>query len=208
MIVSTFALLLLAPLPAASPVMTESASSPSVHLQPAIFTGRRPGWRSKREAVPVRGAEEQAQAAQTAGLSVQRICRGSAPSMFSGRAKRENCEMVVVQPRCKSSAPTMFSGRARTQNCVVEMQRPHVATYAPSIFSGRAPKPASAYAPPPASSAYAPPASSYAVAADGVATPQVTYRTRVEAPKVQPRRRLPTMFTGRRPRAPATPPSQ
>ena len=146
--------------------------------------------------------EGQGQSGQSGGLSVQRVCRTSGPAMFSGRAKRENCELAVVQPRCKSSAPAMFSGRARTSNCEVEMRRPEIATYAPSIFSGRKARPASAYAPP---------QYSYVVAADGTATPQVTVQTREAAAKaeqLQPRRRLPSMFTGRRPKAPAAQPAQ
>lgn len=149
-----------------------------------------------------RAAEEQGQPGQTGGLSVQRICKTSGPSMFSGRAKRENCELAVVQPRCKSSAPSMFSGRARSTNCEVEMARPEVATYAPSIFSGRKARPASAYAPP---------QYSYVIAADGTATPQVTQQTREQAAQAEqqrPRRRLPSMFTGRRRKAPAAKPAE
>ncbi len=87
----------------------------------------------------------------------------------------------------------MFSGRARSSSCVVEMRAPEVATYAPSIFSGRKARPASAYAPP---------QYSYVVAADGTATPQVTIQTVQEAAKARPRRSLPSMFTGRRRKAP------
>lgn len=180
MFVSALALLLPAPVLAASPMQVAAA--------PAAQTAH--------------AAEGQGQPGQSGGLSVQRVCRTSGPAMFSGRAKRENCELAVVQPRCKSSAPAMFSGRARSSNCEVEMRRPEVATYAPSIFSGRKARPASAYAPP---------QYSYVVAADGTATPQVTVQTREAAAKaeqLQPRRRLPSMFTGRRPKAPAAQPAQ
>ena len=141
-------------------------------------------------------ADAPAQPVQTGGLSVQKICRTSSPSMFSGRAHRESCELAVVQPRCKSSAPSMFSGRASSSTCEVEMRRPQVASHAPSIFSGRAPQPVSAYAPP---------QYTYVVAADGTATPQVTIQTREEAARTRPRRRLPSMFTGRRSRPAAAP---
>ena len=177
MFVTALALLLPAPVLATSPLPIAA---------PAAQSGR--------------AAEGQSQPAQTGGLSVQQICRTSGPSMFSGRAKRENCELAVVQPQCKSTAPSMFSGRARSSSgCEVEMRRPEVATYAPSIFSGRKARPASAYAAP---------QYSYVVAADGTATPQVTVQTIQEAARTQPRRRLPSMFTGRRAKAPAAQPAQ
>jgi hypothetical protein len=138
-------------------------------------------------------------AAANGGLSVQRICKTGGPSMFSGRARRENCELTVVQPQCKATAPSMFSGRARASSCVVEMAEPSTPTYAPSIFSGRAPKPASAYAPP---------KYTYVVAPDGTATPQVTYQTVQEAQKARVPARLPSMFTGRRPKPRAPAPAQ
>ena len=179
MLISAIALLLPAPVLATSSMPVQIAVSPSV-----------PG---------AHAAEEQGQPAQTGGLSVQKVCRTGGPSMFSGRARRESCELAVVQPRCKSSAPSMFSGRARSSGCVVEMRAPEVATYAPSIFSGRRARPASAYAPP---------QYSYVVAADGTATPQVTVQTREEAARVRPQRRLPSMFTGRRPKLRAPAPAQ
>jgi hypothetical protein len=149
-----------------------------------------------------RAAEEQGQSAQTAGLSVQRVCKTSGPTVFSGRARKERCELAVVRPTCKSRAPSMFSGRARTTNCEVEMREPEVATYAPAIFSGRRARPASAYAAP---------QYSYVVAADGTATPQVTVQTvqqMQEAERAKPRRRLPSMFTGRRPKPRTAEPAQ
>jgi hypothetical protein len=171
MFISAIALLLPAPVLATSPMpMAAAPAAQSAHA-----------------------AEEQGQSAQTGGLSVQKVCKTGGPSMFSGRARRESCELAVVRPTCKSSAPTMFSGRARTSECVVEMRAPEVATYAPSIFSGRRARPASAYAPP---------QYSYVVAADGTATPQVTVQTVQEAAKARPRRNLPSMFTGRRRKAP------
>ena len=132
-------------------------------------------------------------AAAAAGLSVRRVCSIGGPSMFSGRSRRENCQTMVVQPRCRSSAPSMFSGRGHSSECVVEMARPQLAeSHAPAIFSGHARRPASKYAPPTVS---------YTVAADGTATPQVTYRTTEEVKKAHVPPRLPTMFTGRRRRA-------
>jgi hypothetical protein len=172
MIISAIALLLPAPVLATSPMQGQIA-----------------------EATVTSGAADTAHqadgnaAAANGGLSVQRICKTGAPSMFSGRAQRENCELTVVQPQCKSTAPSMFSGRARTSSCVVEMKEPYVATSAPAIFSGRAPRPASAYAPP---------AYTYVVAPDGTAKPEVTIRTVEEARKVRGPSRLPSMFTGRR----------
>lgn len=170
MFVTAIALLLPAPVLATSPMPQAAPIVQSAHA-----------------------AEEQGQPAQTGGLSVQKVCKTGAPSMFSGRARRESCELAVVQPRCKSSAPSMFSGRARTSSCQVEMRAPEVASYAPSIFSGRKARPASAYAPP---------QYSYVVAADGTATPQVTVQTVQEAAKVRRRSSLPSMFTGRRRKAP------
>jgi hypothetical protein len=172
MIVSAIALLLPAPLLATSPLQGQVA-----------------------EATVTSGAAEAAHqadggaAAANSGLSVQRICQTGGPSMFSGRARRESCQLKVVRPQCKSSAPAMFSGRARSGTCVVEMKEPVTPSYAPAIFSGRAPRPASAYAPP---------AYTYVVAPDGTAKPEVTYRTVEEARKVRGPSRLPSMFTGRR----------
>ena len=183
MIVSAIALLLPAPLLATSPAQGQIAVSPAIS---GVVEG-------------VHEADEQGQSAQTAGLSVQRICKTGAPSIFSGRARRESCELAVVQPRCKSRAPAMFSGRARTSDCEVELGRPEVATYAPSIFSGRKR---------PVASAYAAPQYSYVVAADGTATPQVTVQPREEVAKTRPQRRLPSMFTGRRPKPRAPAPAQ
>ena len=178
MIVSAIALLLPAPVLATSPVQGQVAA-------PSVTSG----------AAKAAHQADAGAAAENGGLSVRRICNTGGPSMFSGRARRENCELKVVQPQCKSTAPMMFSGRARSSTCVVEMKEPYVPTSAPAIFSGRAPKPASAYAPP---------QYSYVVAADGTATPQVTYQTVQEAKKAYVPRRLPSMFTGRRPR-PRTP---
>jgi hypothetical protein len=184
MLISAIALLLPAPLLATSPLQVQIAVSPL-------------GSGATRAA---HAANDQGQSSAGASLSVQKVCTSNAPAMFSGRARREKCELTVVQPRCKSSAPAMFSGRAsRAGACVVEMTEPHVATSAPSIFSGRAPRPVSAYAPP---------AYSYVVAPDGTATPQVTYQTRQEAAKTYLPPRLPSMFTGRRPRPRPAAPAQ
>ena len=172
MIISALALLLPAPMLATSPMQGQIAV-------PAVNSG----------AGEAAHQAEAGPAAANGGLSVQKICNTGGPSMFSGRARRENCQLKVVQPQCRSSAPSMFSGRARTSACVVEMTEPYVPSYAPAIFSGRAPKPASAYAPP---------QYTYTVAADGTATPQVTYQTVQEAQKAYVPRRLPSMFTGRR----------
>ena len=174
MIISAIALLLPAPVLATSPMQSPIAAA-------TLTSG------AGEAAHQAAGSA----AAADGGLAVQRICQTGGPSMFSGRARRENCELKVVRPQCRSTAPAMFSGRARTSSCVVEMKEPYVASSAPAIFSGRAPKPASAYVPP---------AYSYVVAADGTATPQVTYRTIEEAKKVRGPSRLPSMFTGRRPR--------
>jgi hypothetical protein len=175
MIVSAIVLLLPAPLLAVSPMQ---ASIALVSVTTAAGE-------------TAHAADETAPTAANGGLSVQRICKTGGPSMFSGRARKENCELTVVQPRCKSSAPSMFSGRARREACEVVMERPYVATSAPAIFSGRAPR---------AAKAYASPTYSYAVAADGTATPQVTYQTAQESAKKRGPSRLPSMFTGRRPR--------
>ncbi|MEO6716768.1 MAG: hypothetical protein ABIM50_05915 [Novosphingobium sp.] len=172
MIISAIALLLSAPVLATSPIQGQIA-------MPAVTSG------ASEAAHQADGSA----AAANGGLSVRKICNTGGPSMFSGRARRENCELKVVQPQCRSTAPSMFSGRARTSDCVVEMTEPNVPSYAPAIFSGRAPKPASAYAPP---------QYTYTVAADGTATPQVTYQTVQEARKAYVPRRLPSMFTGRR----------
>ena len=174
MIISAIALLLPAPMMATSALQGQVAA-------PSMTSG----------AGEVAHQADGSAAAANGGLSVRRICKTGGPSMFSGRARRENCELTVVQPQCKSTAPSMFSGRARSSSCVVEMTEPSTPTYAPSIFSGRAPRPASAYAPP---------KYSYVVGADGTATPQVTYQTVQEAKKAYAPRRLPSMFTGRRPR--------
>ena len=180
MIVSAIAMLLPAPLLATSPMQARIASA-------TVTSGR---------VATAHAADGASGSAANGGLSVQRVCQVGGPSMFSGRARRQNCELQVVEPRCKSTAPSMFSGRARRGgDCEVVMEKPYVATSAPAIFSGRAPKPASAYAPP---------TYSYVVAADGTATPQVTYQTVQEAAKAYVPRRLPSMFTGRRPR-PRTP---
>ena len=180
MIISAIALLLPAPLLATSPMQAPIARS-------SVTSGA---------GKAAHAADETGSGAANGGLSVQRICKVGGPSMFSGRARHENCELAVVQPQCKSTAPAMFSGRARASSCVVEMTEPYVPTSTPALFSGRAPRPASAYAPP---------AYSYVVAADGTATPQVTYQTAEEARKAYVPRRLPSMFTGRRlkPRTPA-----
>jgi hypothetical protein len=178
MIVSAIAMLLPAPLLAVSPMQASIA--------PVSVTNA--------AGQTAHAADETAPVTANGGLSVQKICKTGGPSMFSGHAKRENCELTVVQPRCKSSAPSMFSGRSRSEACEVVMERPYVATSTPAIFSGRAPR---------AASAYAAPSYSYAVAADGTATPQVSYQTVQEAAKKRGPSRLPSMFTGRRPRAPA-----
>lgn len=175
MIISAIVLLLPAPVLAISPMQARIALA-------SVTSGG---------SDTAHAADETAPSAANGGLSVQRICQTGGPSMFSGRARRENCELTVVQPRCKSSAPSMFSGRARSGTCEVVMERPYVASSAPAIFSGRAPR---------AASAYAPPSYSYVVAADGTATPQVTYQTVQEAAKTRGPSRLPSMFTGRRPR--------
>ncbi len=179
MIISAITLLLPAPVLATSPTQGQIA-------MPVRTTG---------SAEPAHQADG-GNAAANGGLSVRKICTTGGPSMFSGRVRRENCELKVVQPQCRSTAPSMFSGRARTSSCVVEMAEPYVPSYAPAIFSGRARRPASAYAPP---------QYGYVVAPDGTATPQVTYQTVQEAQKAYVPRRLPSMFTGRRPkpRAPA-----
>lgn len=182
MIVSAIALLLPAPVLATSPIQGQIAPV-------AVTSGA---------GEPAHQADGSS-AAANGGLSVQRVCKTGGPSMFSGRARRENCELTVVQPQCKSSAPSIFSGRARAGTCVVEMTEPAVASSAPAIFSGRARRPASAYAPP---------KYSYVVAPDGTATPQVTYQTVQEAQKTRVPRRLPSMFTGRRPRPKAATPAQ
>lgn len=182
MIVSAIALLLPAPLLATSPLQGQMAAA-------TVTSG---AGDSAHQA-------DVSAAAANSGLSVRRICQTGGPSMFSGRARRENCELKVVQPQCKSTAPAMFSGRARGGSCVVEMTEPSTPTYAPAIFSGRAPKPASAYAPP---------KYTYVVAPDGTATPQVTYQTVQEAQKAYVPRRLPSMFTGRRPKPRAPAPGQ
>ena len=174
MIISAIALLLPAPVLATSPMQGQIAL-------PAISSG---AGEAARQA-------DGGSATANGGLSVQKICQTGGPSMFSGRARRENCQLKVVQPQCRSTAPSMFSGRARTSNCVVEMSEPYVPSYAPAIFSGRAPKPVSTYAPP---------RYGYVVAPDGTATPQVTYQTVQEARKAYVPRRLPSMFTGRRPK--------
>jgi len=178
MIVSAIALLLPAPVLATSPLQGQIAEA-------AVTSG----------AADTAHQADASGAAANGGLSVQRVCQTGGPSMFSGRARRENCELKVVQPQCKSTAPAMFSGRVRS-SCVVEMIEPSTPSHAPSIFSGRAPKPASAYAPP---------KYTYVVAPDGTATPQVTYQTVQEAKREHVPARLPSMFTGRRPkpRAPA-----
>ena len=174
MIVSAIALLLPAPMLATSPMQGHIAV-------PAVTSG----------AADTAHQANGSGSASNGGLSVQRVCKIGGPSMFSGRVRRENCELAVVQPQCKSTAPSIFSGRPRSSTCQVEMTEPAVATSPPSIFSGRAPRPASAYAPP---------KYSYVVAADGTATPQVTYQTVQEAQKAHVAPRLPSMFTGRRPK--------
>ena len=182
MIVSAIALLLPAPMLATSPLQGQVASA--TVTSGAAGTAHQAGGSAS---------------AANGGLSVQRVCKTGGPSMFSGRVRRENCELTVVQPQCKSTAPSIFSGRPRSSTCQVEMTEPAVATSPPSIFSGRAPRPASAYAPP---------KYSYVVAADGTATPQVTYQTVQEAQKAHVPPRLPSMFTGRRPKPRAPAPAQ
>ncbi len=146
----------------------------------------------------------------------------SAPSILTGRRRgymatevaaqdRDIAEGKPVPVRCKSFAPSMFSGRVKPDTCELEIIRPEMDSVAPAIFSGRSPKRGNvivgqaAYALPPASYRQTQTVdSSGQTFATDPATGQVypTYPEKVYTPA--PKRRAPSIFSGRRAR-PAAP---
>ena len=160
-------------------------------------------------------------AAPNAGVAAS--VQFSPPSILTGRKRgylatqvaaqdREIADGKPVPVRCKVFAPAIFSGRVPPQKCELEVIRPGMATVAPAIFSGRSPKRgnvivgAAAYAIPVANTrqTHTDPATGQSYATDPVtgqsyaAYPEKTYNP-------QPKRRAPSIFSGRRARrAPAT----
>lgn len=102
------ALLLLAPLMLAAP---EAAPQP-VHLgPPGILTGRRRGYAATEW--------EKIDTAIAKGEPVAMQCKSFAPSIFSGRAPRNDCELEIVPPQIDTVAPPMFSGRSPKRGEVI-----------------------------------------------------------------------------------------
>ncbi len=145
-----------------------------------------------------------------------------APSILTGRKRgymateraaqdRDLVEGKPVPVRCKVFAPTLFSGRMVPDKCQLEVIRPEMDTVAPAIFSGRSPKrgnvivgaAAVSYATMPGRS------SGQTVSTDPVSgqtfvTDDATGRTYAAVPeqvyKPAPKRRAPSIFSGRRAR--------
>ena len=135
------------------------------------------------------------------------------PSIFSGRrpgwqpktravssVQAVNPDGTTIAMRCKSEAPSIFSGRVKARNCPLEEVNPRFRSVAPAIFSGRAPQRGNvivgqaAYLPTQPRATYSPTTGTYTTS--GTVTMQP-----------RPKRRTPTIFSGRRAR-PAPAPAQ
>lgn len=168
-------LLLLAPVLLASPEAPPSA----VNLgAPSILTGRKRGYAATEwEALDKAVAE---------GQPVPVQCKAFAPPIFSGRAKRTDCEIEIVPPRIETVAPAIFSGRPSKRGEVIVGAR--ALQYYPASAVGK-------------TAAEAQEIMAAEAAQQGTST-QV-YQPAATVPQ-QPRRRAPSIFSGRRARpAPA-----
>ena len=168
------AMLLFAPLLLAAP---EAAAPAPVHLgPPSILTGRRRGY------AETEWEKLEQDIAEGRPVAVQ--CKAFVPSMFSGRPIRKDCEIEIVPPRVETIAPALFSGRSPKRGEVIVGAR--ALQYYPASSVGRTEAEAQEIA---------------AQAAQEGSSGQVYMPAPAAAP-AKPRRRAPSIFSGRRaPRA-------
>lgn len=165
------ALLVFAPLMLAAP---EAAAPAPVNLgPPSILTGRKRGYAATEW--------EKIDTAIASGQPVAMQCKAFAPPMFSGRAKRDDCELEIMPPQVDSVAPAIFSGRPSKRGEVIIGTR------------------ALQYYPPGAVGKNEAEAQEIAEQAAEQAASGVVYLPAAAAPP-RPKRRAPSIFSGRRAR--------
>lgn len=163
--------LILVPLMFAAP---EVAASAPVNLgPPSILTGRKRGYAATEW--------EKIDTAVASGQPVAMQCKAFAPPLFSGRAKRDDCELEIMPPQVDSVAPAIFSGRPSKRGQVLIGAR--ALQYYPAGAVGKNEVEAREIAEQAAEQA-----------ASGV-----VYLPAAAAPP-KPRRRAPSIFSGRRAR--------
>jgi hypothetical protein len=163
------AMLLFAPLMLAAP----EAADPVYLGAPSILTGRRRGYAATEWEKLDQDISE--------GKPVPVQCKAFAPPIFSGRAKRTDCELEIVPPEVDTVAPAMFSGRSPKRGEVIVGAR--ALQYYPAGAVGRTEAEAQEIV---------------AQAAQEGSSGQVYMPAPAVAPK--PRRRAPSIFSGRRAR--------
>ncbi len=168
------ALLLIAPLMLATP--EAAAPAPANLGPPSILTGRKRGYAATEwEALEKDIAE---------GRPVAMQCKGYAPPIFSGRAKRTGCELEIVPPTVETMAPAIFSGRPVKRGEVIVGAR--ALQYYPAGVAGRSEAEAQEIV--------------TEIATQG--SSDRVYRPAEDAAPARPRKRAPSIFSGRRaPRA-------
>ncbi len=168
------ALLLFAPLLLAAP--EAAAPAPANLGPPSILTGRKRGYAATEW--------EELDTAIAKGEPVAMQCKAFAPPMFSGRAKRDDCELEIVPPKVETVAPAIFSGRSPKRGEVIVGAR--ALQYYPAAAAGK-----------------------NEVEAQEIATEVAearsdgkVYMPASSAAPAKPKRRAPSIFSGRRaPRA-------
>jgi hypothetical protein len=164
-------------------------------------------------------ATPQAQPADAARLGAPMIFSGRKRGYLATERAQQNQDIAEGRPvpvRCKAFAPSVFSGRVRKDGCVLEIVRPGMDTVAPAIFSGRSPKKGNVIVGPAAMTyAVVPQAQNRQTVTKDPVTGQSyitdpntgqTYAAvpgQIEADN-RPKRRAPSIFSGRRaPRQPS-----
>ena len=154
---------------------TPSPAADAVQLgPPSILTGRKRGYAATEWEV--------IDTAIAKGEPVAMQCKEFAPSIFSGRAVRADCVLEIVPPQ--TDAPAIFSGRAPKRGEVIVGAR--ALQYYPAGAVGKNEAEAEEIAQQQAEAA-----------ASGV-----VYQPASALPPAPPKRRAPSIFSGRRaPRA-------
>lgn len=156
---------------------TSEAAPATAHLgPPSILTGRKRGYLATEW--------EQIDKDIAEGKPIAMRCKAFAPSIFSGRASSDKCELEIVPPDANVAAPAIFSGRPAKRGEVIVGAR--ALQYYPAAAVGRSEEEAQTIAQEQAQSGGS----------------QVYLPASAAKPKV--RRYVPSMFSGRRARpAPA-----
>jgi hypothetical protein len=143
MMTGALALLLAAPLSAATPATPAGASWDAAHAwQPSIFSGRRGGYPQKPPTPaidPYTGAPNPV------------VCRTGGSTIFTGRAKSTPvCTVETPEVMAQSVAPTIFSGRLATrERAKVQQEQTQYVAAQQAYVKARVESSGTAYVPPP-----------------------------------------------------------